>query len=322
MNNFCKLCVLALALFGTGVMQPARAEDYPNKPIKVIVPYAAGSGVDLIARVMAAKLQKELQQPIVVDNRPGAEGRLGSAVAAKSPPDGYTLLMAGSGTHSSINAIYKKVPYDVEKDFQPISNLIDADFFLVVRADSKVNSIKELLAWLKANQSKASFGFGSVTTQVAGMSFIKAVGVQVPAVPYKSNGVALNDLLGGQIDFMFVDQTVGLPQIAGGKVTALAVASKQRRPDMPQVPTAIEQGIDMTIDAWVGLVAPAGISSHVLDKLSTATANALKDPHVRERLAASGRVMSPMTPNAFAAYMKNERAAWEAKVRSINLQQQ
>jgi len=298
----------------------AAADDYPGKPIKIVVPYAAGSGVDLIGRVTATKLQEELKGTVIVENRPGGNALIGSGFVAKAPADGYTLLMAGSGTHSSANALYKNVPYDVEKDFQPISNLIDADFFLVVRGDSKINSVAQLLAWLKANEGRASFGYGSVTTQVAGLTFAKLIGVRLAAVPYKGNGVALNDLLGGHIDFMFVDQTVALPQIAGGRIKPLAVASRQRRADLPNVPTTIEQKIDMTINAWVGLVAPAGIPPQVRDKLVAATANLLKDPQVREKLAASGRVMSPMTPEAFATYMKGERTAWETKVRTAGLQ--
>lgn len=311
--------LFSLLLLGV-VSVSAVADDYPSKPIKIVVPYAAGSGVDQIGRVAATKLQDELKATVIVENRPGGNALIGSGFVAKAPADGYTLLMAGSGTHSSSNALYKNVPYDVEKDFQPISNLIDADFFLVVRGDSKINSMADLLAWLKANEGKASFGYGSVTTQVAGLTFAKLVGAKVAAVPYKGNGVALNDLLGGHIDFMFVDQTVGLPQIVGGKVKALAVASRQRRVDLPNVPTTIEQKIDMTISAWVGIVAPAGIPPQVRDKLVAATANLLKDPQVREKLAASGRVMSPMTPEAFAAYMKGERAAWETKVRTAGLQ--
>lgn len=312
------ISVLLLA----GASIGASAQDYPTRPIKVVVPYAAGSGVDLIARVTAPKLQKELGVVVVVDNRPGGSALIGAAAVAKAPADGYTLLMAGSGTHSSANALYKNVPYDVEKDFQPISNFIDADFFLIVRADSRIDSVADLLAWLQANQAKASFGYGSVTTQVAGLTFLKLTGRKASAVAYKGNGVALNDLLGGHIDFMFADQTVALPQIAAGKVKPLAVAARERRPDLPAVPTAIEQKVDMTINAWVGLVAPVDIPPQVRDKLAAAAANVLRDPEVREKLAASGRVSSPMTPADFGAYMKADRAAWESKIRAAGLEPQ
>lgn len=300
----------------------ASAADYPSRPVKIIVPYAAGSGVDLIARVTAGKLESELKNTVIVENRPGGAALIGSGIAAKAPADGYTLLMAGAGTHSSATALYKNVPYDPEKDFQPISNLIDADFFLVVRGDSKLNSAADLLAWLKHNGDRASYGYGSVTTQVAGMAFTKLVGSTAVGASYKGNGVALNDLLGGHIDFMFADQTVALPLIAAGKIKPLAVASRERRTDLPDLPTTLEQGIDLTINAWVGLVAPAGIPAEVKAKLSAATAAALRDPVVREKLAASGRVMAPMSPDDFAAYMKAERKSWEGKVRTAGLQPQ
>src|SRR5262249_10417413 len=162
-----------------------------------------------------------------------------------------------AATHSTVTALYKIVPYDVEADFQPISNFIDADFFIAVRQESPIKGIADLATWLKANQGKASFGYGSVTTQVAGITYLKLVGAEAVAVRYKGNALALNDLLGGQIDFMFVDQTVALPQIAGGKIRALAVAARQRRRDLPDVPTTFESKIDLAINAWIGLMAPA-----------------------------------------------------------------
>jgi len=298
------------------------ADTYPSKTIRLIVPYAAGTGVDLMGRIVASGLQKELGQTVIVENKPGANGMIGTELAAKAPPDGYTLLMAGSATHSSATALYKKVPYDVERDFQPITNFIDADFFLVVRSESPIKSVAELNAYVKANPGKASYGFGSTTTEVAGLTYIKQIGAQAVGVPYKGNSVALTDLLGGQIDFMWVDQTVGLPQLAGGKIRALAVGAKQRRADLPDVRTTYEQGLEMSINAWIGLMAPAGIPADVRDKLGAAAANLLKDHEIRQKMAASGRVSSPMTPAEYITYLKSERNAWETKIQAAGIPQQ
>ncbi len=320
MKSAFRTCCLALAMLA--VASAAAADTYPSKPIRLIVPYAAGTGVDSMGRHVATGLTKDLGQTVIVENKPGANGMIGTELVAKSPPDGYVLLMAGSATHSSANALYKSVPYNVETDFQPISNFIDADFFLVVRNESPIKSVADLNAFVKANPGKASFGFGSTTTEVAGLTYLKLIGGQAVAVPYKGNSVALNDLLGGQIDFMWVDQTVGLPQLAGGKIRALAVASKQRRADLPNVPTTHEQGLDMSVNAWIGLMAPAGIPADVKDKLVKAAANLLRDPEVRQKMAASGRVSDPMTPEQYIAYLKSERNSWETKIRSAGIQPQ
>jgi tripartite-type tricarboxylate transporter receptor subunit TctC len=308
--------VAALAPFA------AAAQAWPSQPIRLIVPFAAGSGVDLMARIVAQGLQKELNATVIVDNRPGNSGMIGSAAVAKAAPDGYALLMAGSATHSSVNALFRSVPYDVEADFQPITNFIDADFFLVVKGDSPITSVQELVGWLRANQATASYGFGSATTQAAGEALLRAVNLKATAVPYKGNGLALNDLLGGQIGFMFLDQTLALPQIAAGKVRPLAVAARQRRTDLPNVPTTYERGLDFSITAWIGLMAPAGIPADVRRKLSDASSNLLRDPALRERMAASGRVSSPMTPEQYVAFLKAERASWEARIRAAGIEPQ
>lgn len=313
--------VVAIAAF-TSILSGASAQSYPVRPIKLIVPFAAGTGIDSMARLVAQGLSKEFGQPVIVDNRAGASGTIGVQAVAKASPDGYTLLMAGSATHSSANVLLKNVPYDVEADFQPISNFIDADFIVAVRKESPIKSIADLTMWLKAQEKKASFAYGSVTTQVAGISYLKLIGADAVAVPYKGNSIALNDLLGGQIDFMFIDQTLALPHIAGGRIRPLAVAARQRRSDLPDVPTTLESKIDLVITAWIGLMAPAGIPVEIKTKLSQASSNLLRDPAVREKMASSGRVSLPQTPDTFVTYLKGERQSWEAKVRAAGIEPQ
>ncbi|MGD9942189.1 MAG: Bug family tripartite tricarboxylate transporter substrate binding protein [Burkholderiaceae bacterium] len=307
---------MSLSLTGTASAQA----DYPGRqPVKLVVPFGAGSGVDQLARHVAEGLQRELGGNFVVDNRPGASGMIAASAVARAAPDGYTLLMASSSTHSSIGALVKNVSYDVERDFQPIANFIDADFFLVVRGDSEVKSVKDLVARIKAQPGKTAYGFGSVTTQVAGATFAKQAGLDSAATAYKSNPSALTDLLGGTIDWMFIDQTIGLQQIASGKIRPLAVAAQDRRSDLKDVPTTYESGYPFTITAWIGLMTPAGIPDEVRRKLSQATANLLRNEDMRARFVRSGRVAAPMSTEAYAAYLKQQRESWESKIRDAGI---
>jgi tripartite-type tricarboxylate transporter receptor subunit TctC len=309
-----------LALPGLAAFaQPAAG--FPRKPIKLVVPYAPGSGTDTVARILSQALQTELGVPVIVDNRPGANGTIGSDYVAKSAPDGYTLLLGGSSTHSSAPGLFKKLPYDPVHDFEMLANVVESQFFLVVRGDSPMHSVAELKAKLKADQTTASYGFGSATAQIAGTAFVKRSGFMATAVPYKSNPPAITDLIGGIVDFIFVDQTTALPQIKGGMLRALAVASPQRMTEYPDVPTLAEAGLgEFNIQTWLGVLAPRGITLTVADKLSAALGDVMTKDAVRVRLAATGKPLMPTPRSGFAAFLKIQQEAWSAKIREAGIQ--
>jgi tripartite-type tricarboxylate transporter receptor subunit TctC len=314
--------ILTVALIaGAAWAGVAHAQSYPNRPIKIVVPFGPGSGTDFVARVIAEELQIELGGTVVVDNRPGASSTIGADIVAKSAPDGYTLLMGGSSTHSSSPSLFRKLPYDVEKDFQPIANLVETPFFLVVKADAPLRNLRELFTWLEANRNTASFAYGSPTTQIAGAAFVKRAGLAATPVPYKSNPQAMTDLLGGIVHFMFLDQSTALPQMKAGKIRALATATGRRLPDLPDLPTMAESGMpNFNIGSWVGLLAPAGIPAEAQNKLLAALTKIVEKRGVQEKLARGGHVVPPTSIEAFTRYMKAERNAWTEKIRDAGIQ--
>ena len=309
--------VLALAMLPTA----AQAQSYPNHPIKLVVPFAPGSGTDFVARILAEELTGELGATVLVENRPGASGTIGADAVAKAPADGYTLLMGGSSTHSSAPSLFKKLPYDPEKDFLPIANTVETAFLLLVRADAPQKSLADLSAWLQANQDAASFAYGSPTTQIAGSALMKRLNLRATAVPYKSSPQALTDLLGGQVAFLFIDQTIAVPQIKGGKVRALAVAADQRLPDVPDVPTMAQAGVpNFVVQSWVGILAPAGIPAEANTKLTAAIRKIMLKRNVLDRLSGAGKPVAQTSHEALLSYLKVQRAGWADKVRDAGVQ--
>jgi tripartite-type tricarboxylate transporter receptor subunit TctC len=318
--NFASRLASAL-IVATVVVTSAVAQSYPNRLIKIVVPFAAGSGGDAVTRMIAEELHGELNVAVVVENRPGASGMIGSEAVARSAPDGYTLMSASTSTHSSLPALFKKIPFDVEKDFQPIANIVESVFLLVVRNDMPVRNLADLKTWLSANKSTASYGYGTPTTQIAGASFLKRASLSATPVPYKSNPPALTDLIGGVTSFMFLDQTTALPQIAAGKIRAIVVASSRRMSELPEVPTTIESGMpDFTITTWVGLLAPAGLPADVSTKLTAAMNRIMVKSTVQEKLVRAGRAVAPTSAAEFLNYLKVERAAWTRKVQEAGIQ--
>ena len=304
---------------GIALAQPA-ATPYASRPIKLVVPFAAGSGTDFVARILAEELQAELRVPLVVENRAGANGTIGSDAVAKAPPDGYTLLLGGTSTHASAPSLFKSLPYDVERDFTPIANVVESQFILVVRGDSPLRTVKDLAGWAAANPGTASFAYGSATTQIAGGAFVKRMGVAVAPIPYKSNPQAMTDLIGGVVGFMFIDQTTALPQLKAGKLRALAVASPRRMTELPGVPTLAEAGLaDFVVQTYVGVFAPAGLPAPITEQLSAVMAKIMTKAGVRERLSPAGHPMAPTPHGALLAYLRGERQAWASKVRDADI---
>jgi tripartite-type tricarboxylate transporter receptor subunit TctC len=295
--------------------------DYPNRAVRLVVPFGAGSGTDFVARLLASELQRVLGAPFVVENHAGANGSIGSNVVARAAADGYTLLLGGTSTHSSAPSLFKRLPYDVERDFTPIAPIVETEFLLVVRADAPVHTVKDLAGWAGSGKARGSFAYGSATTQIAGSAFSKRMQLMATPVPYRSNPQALTDLLGKVVDFMFIDQTTALPQIRSGKLRALAVASPRRMQGLPEVPTLAEAGLaDFDVLTWVGLLAPAGIPAPVADRLANAMTRIMNQAELREKLEPSGRPMSPTTRGAFVDYLRVQRQAWTTKVADAGIQ--
>jgi tripartite-type tricarboxylate transporter receptor subunit TctC len=289
------------------VASTAFAQTYPSKPVRFVVPYAAGGATDLIARVIGERLSAGLGQPFVIDNRPGAATLLGAQIVAKAEPDGYTLLMATSTTLAINASLYKNLPYDPVKDFAPISLAIQHPFVLLVDPKLPAHNVKELVALAKTKPGQlayASGGSGSFP-HLAMALFQTMTGIDVIHVPYKGSAPALTDLMGGQIAMMF-DNTA-LNYVKGGKIRALAVTTKDRLSVMPDVPTLQEAGVPgYELAAWQGVVAPAGTSRAVVERLNTEIVKLLHEPDTARRLTGDGGQIITSTPDQFAAYIKSE----------------
>ena len=298
----------------------ARADGYPDRPLRILVPFGDGSGTDVVARLIGDELRGTLGVPVTIDNRPGASGILGVEAAVKSPADGYTLLLTTVTTVSANPFLFRKLPYDPVKQLQPIVNLVETQMVLLVRPDAPWQSVRELGDWLRSHPAQASFGYGSGVSQIAGASFATRLDAPATAVSYKSSPQALTDLMGGQFPFMFLDMTTATAQVKAGRVRALAVSGEQRLAALPDVPTLIEAGLPgFSLLAWCGVFAPAGTPQPVIDRLSQALLAIAARPEVREKLSVAG-VVAPMPPAAFTDYLARQRIEWGRKIAEAGIQ--
>ncbi len=318
MNN--KALFLAAMLSGFSCAHAA--DPYPSRPVRIVVPFAAGGAIDIIVRATGQQLSRELGQPVLVDNRPGAGGNIGTEQVARSAPDGYTLVGGTSATHGANPALYAKLPYDPKRDFAAIAHLAGVPNVLVVTPASGVRTLEQLIAQGRANPGKLTYGSaGSGTSlHLAGEMFRLETGVQALHVPYKGAAPATTDLLGGQITMMFNTLPVALPLVRSGKLTALAVTSPQRHFALTDVPTFAEQGYPrIESSTWVGLFAPAGTPREVLERLAQATDRSLRDKPVTELLRQQGAEPQFMGPQAFSRYVDAEIARWGSVVRAAGI---
>lgn len=293
----------------------ASAQNYPNKPITMVVPFAAGGPTDTVARLVAQSMGNSLKQTIIVENVGGAGGTIGAARVAKSPNDGYTLFLHHIGM-STAPSLYRKLSYNAVDDFEPIGLITDVPMTFIARANFPAKDFKELLSYVKshkANVTYANAGVGSAS-HLCGMLFMTAIDTELTTVPYKGTGPAMNDILGGQVDFMCDQTTNTTSQIKSGKVKAYAVTTKTRVPSLPNLPTMNEAGLPgFEVAVWHGLYAPKGTPKPVIDALSTALKAALKDPSVIQRFADLGTepvAADKATPEALRAHLKAEIAKW------------
>ncbi len=306
---------------------PAFAQDgkYPDKPVKVMVALPAGGGVDMIARLVGQKLAATTGQPFVVDNRAGASGRIGLPVVAKSPPDGYMLMVSPASFLTTNKWIFKSLPYDPEADFAPITKLANQAMVLVVNDRAKFPTAQAVLAAARTKPNAvnyASSGDGS-PQHLAALMFETRTKVKMTHIPYKGGALAINDLLGGNVDTLFAPLPEALPHIKSGKLTALAIMGERRSALIPDVPTMKEAGInDMVFATWIGMLAPAGTPRPLIDQLNRQVHTILDDPAVKKQLADAGMDVAPTTPEQFKSVIASELKLHSELVRASGLEPQ
>jgi tripartite-type tricarboxylate transporter receptor subunit TctC len=293
--------------------------QYPNKPVKIVVPFPAGGTTDILARAIGAELQKSLGQPFVIENRAGAGGNIGSDAVAKSPNDGYTLLMGTVGTHAINVSLYPKMPYDAVKDFAPVSLVAGVPNVLIAAPSFAANSVKDVIDAAKKEPGKLTFASSGNGTSIhlSGELFKLMSGTQMTHVPYKGSSAALPDVMSGQVNIMFDNAPSAMPHIRGGKLKALAVTSATRSPALPNVPTVAEAGLPgFEASSWFGVLAPAGTPKEIVDRLSREIAKSLATPEMKERFSAQGADAVGSTPEKFSDHIKAEIDKWAKVVKA------
>ena len=318
--------LLAMAIAASVGLSTAHAQSWPSKPVRIIVPFPPGGTTDIVARSLGVELQRMWQQPVVVENRPGAGGNIGADLVAKSPNDGYTLLMGTVGTHAINAALFEqsgnKMPFDPVKDFVPITLAAGVPNVMVVNAKVPVNSVAEFIAYAKARPGQlnmASSGNGT-SIHLTGELFKTMTGTYMVHLPYRGSAPAMSDLLAGNTNVMFDNLPSALPHIKSGRLKALAVTSRARSSALPDTPTIEEAANLKGFDAssWFGLFAPAGTSRAIVDKIQADVAKALAVPEVRERFVAQGAQPGGSTPDQFAAFIRAETDKWTRVVKISN----
>ncbi len=314
-----RLILHALLLFAAPC---AAAADYPAKPIRLVVPFGAGSNTDILARTMAARMAESWGQQVVVDNRPGAGGNIGTELVAKAPPDGYTIVLGAASVLAINQSLYSQMPYDSATAFAPITNMVKTTNVLIVSPSLPAKSVKELIAYGKANPGKltyASAGAGG-TIHLSAELFKSMAGVSMEHVAYKSSPLAHIDMISGQVHAMFDAMPTALPQVKAGKLRPLAVTTAKRSAQLPELPTIAEAALPgYEAAGWFGFAAPAGTPRDVVNKLNREIVRILKLPDVRERLVAQGAEPVGDSPEEFATFIKAEAAKWGKVIKTRNL---
>jgi tripartite-type tricarboxylate transporter receptor subunit TctC len=302
--------IMGLALAGLFHL-PSFAQTYPTKPVRIIVPFAPGGVTDMVSRVLAQGLTAELGQPVVAENRAGASGITGANAAAKSAPDGYTLMMGNISTLAINAAVFANLPYDPQKSFEPISMVARQPLVVAVNPQVPVKTIEELVAYAKANNNKLNFGSAGASLQLATEAFNQAAGIKMTHVPYKGSGPAMADLVAGHIQVLFDAYSSLNPFIQEGRLRGLAITSAKRSPLAPEMRTLGETGFpQVEVTSWQGIVAPAGTPPAIVAKLNAAVHKVLASQTVKDQLAKQGIESSPSTPEQLAQYANQERQRW------------
>lgn len=313
MNKFTKILIASLLGFATIGGKAIAETPYPEKPITFVVPFAAGSATDKLARVLALEASKTWGQSIVVENKGGASGFIASQAVARAAPDGYTIFVTSNTTHASNSALFKNLPYDPVKDFAPVSKLGTIPMALVVNPKSiPVETVPEFIQYLKDNPDKVFFGSGSTSARISG-ELLKIIGdVKISNADYKSNPQAVMDLVGGQIQMMIADAATTLPLAKEGKLKALAVSTKTRSEVAPELPTLHESGLEgYEMVAWFASYVPAGTPTEIVDKINKEFVRILDNPEVKKNFLTMGIVAESSSPEALSAFQAEETAKWK-----------
>ena len=304
----------SLAVAAAGALPlGALAQNFPTKPITIIVPFSAGGTTDILARIVGQGLTTELGQSVVVDNKPGAGGNIGGSLAAKAAADGYTLFMGTVGTHAINQSLYKKMPFDPVKDFAPLSRVATVPNLLVAHPSQPFKTVKEMIAYAKANPGKITFGSpgSGASPHVSGELFKSMTGTDLLHIPYKGSAPAMTDLLGGQTSVMFDNMPSAIQHVRSGKLRPIAVTTAKRSPELPDVPTIAEAGVPgYEATSWFGMFAPAGTPKPVLDKLHAALIKVLNQADVKKKIAEQGGDVVAETPEQFATFIQAESVKW------------
>jgi tripartite-type tricarboxylate transporter receptor subunit TctC len=306
------LVVAAALLPGFGHAQ------YPDKAIRLVVPFPAGGGADNLARIIMPRVAQSLGKPIVIDNRPGAGGNVGAEIVARAAPDGYTLLYGTNGTHSINQALYGNLPFDPVKDFAPVSRMTLIAALLFVHPAVPAQSVQELIRYARAHPGQVNFASAGngTTSHLAGELFKTMAGIDIVHVPYRGGAAAAADVMGGQVTMMIDVMPNAYPIVKGGRVRGLAVTTAQRSPSAPELPTIAESGLPgFEVSAWDGILAPAGTPAPVIERLNAAIREALADPQVRDTLVAAGAQPIPSSPAEFARHIAESSERWGRVVR-------
>jgi tripartite-type tricarboxylate transporter receptor subunit TctC len=302
----------------------ALAQPYPNKPIRAVVPFAAGSATDQIGRAFAEKMSQTLGQQVVVDNKPGASGMLGADIVAKAPNDGYTILIGTNSTNAALKFLMKKLPYDQDTAFAPVAYIGSVPLMVAVNNDFPAKTLKEFVDQAKAKPGQVSFAYASTSQQVSSEMLSSMAGIKMNAIPYKSGPNAMTDLIGGQVNMFTADFAVTVPQHKAGKIRGLAVTSSKRVAVVPELPTVNEAlGLkDYELIAYFAVFAPAGTPADVIARLNQAVNAAANSKDIQDRFAPNGFSVEPGTPEALAQRNRTETAKWEKAIREAKIEAQ
>ena len=298
------------------------ADNYPNRSITMVVAFPAAGTTDILARLIGQKLTEKFKQTVVVENRPGAGGNIGTAYVAKAAPDGYTIMMGTIGTQSINPGLYKKMPYDAAKDFVPITRAAMVPNLLVVNQDAPFNTLPEMMAFEKANPGKLTYGSSGngTTLHLSGELFNLMAGSKITHIPYKGSTPAVADLMGGQISMIFDNMPSVIQQVKSGRLKALAVTSAQRNPQLPEIPTIQEIGVaGYEVWSWFGLLAPAATPKPIVDKLNATIVEIIKQPDVQAKIIELGAVPVPETSAEFGAFIAAETLKWAKVIKEANI---